>query len=200
MQPEIPRSCLRPAAGPSAGRLLPSFAAFCPLLRSCPLADLLFCLLPLIMKRCHIWVRLAALGAVVGLSGCAASTPGSRVAQAPQLYQALPEAQQQAVREGRVVEGMTPDGVYLALGRPDRVWRGSENGKPYEQWRYAELRPEYRAGLSVSYGYPYGWGRYGGGFYDPWWPGLALEPDYLPVTTFVVRFSRNRVTGWEQLR
>lgn len=147
-----------------------------------------------------MWVCLGAGGAALLLSACAVSTPSGRVAQAPELYRALPAAQQQAVREGRVVEGMAPDAVYLALGRPDRVLRGSANGKPYERWRYTELRPVYRAGFAISYGYPFGYGGgpYGG-FWDPWWPGMALEPEYAAVTALEVRFSQNRVVGWEQL-
>ncbi len=153
------------------------------------------------MKLRHLFARLGAGGAALLLAACAASTPSRRVAQAPQLYQALPEAHQQAVHQGRVVEGMTPDAVYLALGRPDRVLRGSENGKPYERWRYTELRPVYRTGLAISYGYPFGYGGGpSGGFWDSWWPGMDLPPDYASVTTLEVRFSRNRVTGWEQLR
>jgi hypothetical protein len=141
---------------------------------------------------------LAAAAAVV-LSACAASTPVTRVAQAPQLYEPLSSAQKQAVMEGRVVEGMSPDAVYLALGRPDRVIRGSDNGRPFEQWRYTELQPVYRTGISMGYGYGYP-RHHGRGYYDPGWVSWDTGPEYIPVTSVVVRFSRNRVTGWERLR
>ncbi len=133
------------------------------------------------------------------LSACAASTPGSRVAQAPQLFEPLSTAHRQAVMEGRVVEGMSPDAVYLALGRPDRVLRGSDKGIPFEVWRYTTLQPIYRSSWSVGHGPVYR-GRHGGGYYDPGWLGWDMGPDYVPVTAAVVRFSRNRVTGWERLR
>jgi hypothetical protein len=148
------------------------------------------------------WVsRSVMLGAAVVLSACAAPTPSSRVAAAPQLYAPLPEAQKKAVMEGRVEEGMPPDAVYLACGQPDRVVRGSENGKPYELWRYTQLMPVYHAGVSMGFGIgqPYGYGRRHG-FFDPAWIGYDAGPDYVPVTAVVVRFSRNRVTGWERLR
>jgi hypothetical protein len=101
--------------------------------------------------------------------------------------------------EGRVVEGMSPDAVYLALGRPDRVVRGSDKGIPFEVWRYTTLQPVYRSSWSAGYGPVYG-GPYRRGFYDPGWVGWDMGPDYVPVTAAVVRFSRNRVTGWERLR
>jgi hypothetical protein len=137
--------------------------------------------------------------AVIVLSACAAATPASRVAQAPQLFEPLPAAQKEAVLQGRVEEGMSPDAVYLACGQPDRVMRGSENGKPYELWRYTQLIPVYHAGVSMGFGYGRGYGRHHE-FYEPGWIGYDAGPDYVPVTAVVVRFSRNRVTGWERLR
>ena len=82
------------------------------------------------MKSYASFLRMGLALVGLGLSSCAVSTPGSRVAQAPQLYQPLPAGQKTAVMEGRVVEGMPPDAVFLALGRPDRVVRGSANGIP----------------------------------------------------------------------
>lgn len=152
------------------------------------------------------WISLARFGmaamAAFLLSSCAVSTPGSRIAQAPQLFEPLPAAQKEAVMAGQVVEGMTPDAVYLAWGRPDRVTRGSQGGKPFELWRYTELRPIYRSHVSLGYGYGYGYRRYGyhRGYYDPLWAGWDAGPDYVPVTSAVVRFTRNRVTGWERIR
>lgn len=139
--------------------------------------------------------------AVCGLASCAVSTPGSRVARAPELYQPLSDAQKQAVMDGRVVEGMSPDAVYLALGRPDRVVRGSQNGKAYELWRYMELQPVPMRTVSVGFGFgfPPG-GHYRHGYYDPGWMAWEAGPDYVPVTSVAVRFSNNRVTGWERLR
>jgi hypothetical protein len=144
-------------------------------------------------------LRMGLALAGLGVSSCAVSTPGSRVAQAPQLYEPLPAAQKTAVLEGRVVEGMSPDAVFLALGRPDRVVRGSADGKPYELWRYTELQPVYRAGFSMGYGFGYPYGRHRG-YASPGWLAYDAGPDYVPVTSVAVRFSRNRVTGWERLR
>ena len=151
------------------------------------------------MKSYPSFLRMGLALAGLGLSSCAVSTPGSRVAQAPQLYQPLPAGQKTAVMEGRVVEGMPPDAVFLALGRPDRVVRGSANGTPYELWRYTELQPVYRSGFSAGYGFGYPYSRHHG-YHANNWIGYETGPDYVPVTSIVVRFTRNRVSGWERLR
>jgi hypothetical protein len=146
-------------------------------------------------------IRALLAGVALMLSACAASTPAGRVAQAPGLFESLTETQKQAVREGRVIEGMTPDGVYLAWGRPDRVTRGSQNGQPYEVWRFTELQPVYYSGMGLGRGFGfggYGWG--GGRFCDPLLLPVDMGPDYVPVTAAVVRFVRNRVVSWERLR
>ena len=148
-----------------------------------------------------VLVRGCLTGAVLFLAACAAITPGSRVAQAPKLFEPLTAPQKQAVLEGRVLEGMTPDAVYLAWGRPDRVTRGSQNGTPFEIWRFTELQPVYHSSVPVGFGYGYGRGGYGrGGYYHPAFAALETGPDYRPIAAAVVRFSRNRVTGWERLR
>ena len=146
-------------------------------------------------------LQLALATAALLLPSCAVSTPASRAAQAPHLFDALTETQKQAVRESRVTEGMPPDAVYLSLGRPDRVTRGSQNGQPYEVWRFTQLQPVYHtsAGLGFGYGYgPYGYG--GRRYYDPGFLAVETGPDYVPVTAAVVRFNRNRVVAWERLR
>ena len=137
------------------------------------------------------------------LAACAAGTPGGRVAQAPQLFEALPNEQRQAVMQGRVLEGMTPDAVYLAWGQPDRVTRGSRNGAAFELWQYTDLQPVYRSGFSGGAGFGYAsWGRdyHGRGYYDPRFTAVETGPDYVPVAAAAVRFSRNRVTAWERNR
>lgn len=137
------------------------------------------------------------------LAACATATPAGRVAKAPQLYEALPAGHKDAVLQGRMLEGMTPDAVYLAWGRPDRVSCGSRNGTPFELWQFTELQPIYRSGVNVGLGFGYGpWahgyaGRY---YYDPAFLAIDSGPDYVPVPAAVVRFSRNRVTAWERIR
>ena len=146
-------------------------------------------------------IRALLAGVALMLSACAVSTPASRVAQAPQMFEVLTETQKQAVREGRVLEGMSPDAVYLAWGRPDRVTRGSQNGQPYEVWRFTQLQPVYHSGMNVGMGYGYGGYGYGGHrYYDPGFLAVETGPDYVPVTAAVVRFIRNRVVSWERLR
>jgi hypothetical protein len=56
---------------------------------------------------------------LVILTGC--STPESRIAKQPDLFNSLTPDQQQMIREGRVGIGFDMDMVKLALGDPDRV-------------------------------------------------------------------------------
>jgi hypothetical protein len=154
------------------------------------------------MKTIKLFFRVVLAVGVVGLSACASATPASRVAAAPQKFEGLTSGQKEAVLQGQVQEGMSPDAVYLALGQPDRVTRGSANGQPYETWTYTELKPVYRSsvtmGMGGGFGYPYHYGRRGR-YHSPYL-GAETGPDYVPVTSAVIRFSRNRVTGWEKLR
>ena len=154
------------------------------------------------MKKSQMKLLRSLVGVMTMLLGaCAGTTPGGRVAQAPQLFESLTVSQKEAVLQGRVVEGMTPDAVYLAWGRPDQVTRGSRNGTPFELWRFTDLQPVYRSGVGVGLGYGYGTYGFGGRrYYDPGFIAVNAGPDYIPVTAAVVRFSQNRVTAWERLR
>ncbi|HUQ95625.1 MAG TPA: hypothetical protein VM120_28365 [Bryobacteraceae bacterium] len=53
-----------------------------------------------------------------------------------QYVTTLPPEVQQAVKEGRVVEGMDRDGVILAMGRPRNKSRETKEGVDYEDWVY----------------------------------------------------------------
>ena len=67
------------------------------------------------MKKTILPLALCAL-----LAACA-STPESRIAQNPELFDSLGVAEQAQIRAGRVQPGFTPDMVRLALGAPTRV-------------------------------------------------------------------------------
>jgi hypothetical protein len=70
-------------------------------------------------------------------AGC--STPQSRVGERPEVFASLPSAHREAVLQGGIVEGMNRDAVYFALGKPARVVRGQERGKPIEKWVYSRV-------------------------------------------------------------
>jgi len=128
--------------------------------------------------------------AVCLLTGC--SSPEARIKERPDAYAALPKKFQDAAAHGEVQEGMTPDAVYIALGRPARVLHGSKKGVARETWVYTRLDSE-----NV-----------------PAWrtlPGQTVDgkpifyTDYDPISVtherdiFRVDFENGKVVGWQQL-
>ena len=61
------------------------------------------------------------------------------------------------------------------------------------------LQPVYHSGFSAGYGLGYPYSRHHG-YHANNWIGYETGPEYAPVTSIVVRFTRNRVSGWERLR
>jgi outer membrane protein assembly factor BamE (lipoprotein component of BamABCDE complex) len=119
--------------------------------------------------------------------GC--STPQTRIEENPTLYQSLSEPHRSAVREGRVIEGMSADAVSLALGEPDRVYHGKFKGKILEQWVYTRtqriVHPSWHSAWSPYWRSPY---------YE------LYEPFYIERPFFTVTFENKKVVGWEQMR
>jgi hypothetical protein len=110
------------------------------------------------MKRrliSHALVLGAAFSTLL-FTGCA--TTESRISEHPDMFQRLSPGDQALVREGKIRNGMSETGVYLAWGGPDQKVPGQVHGRPAETWVYT--------GTS-HYPYPYGWGPgfYGGGVY-----------------------------------
>lgn len=147
---------------------------------------------------CFKLIAMLALGifTVFGLTSCQTATPASRAAQTPGVLESLSAEDRDLVLKGTISEGMSRDAVTIAWGQPDGVSHGSMDGKRVETWRYTTLRSIYRPYYGLGLGYGYGYGRgYGRGFY----PGamFGMGPDYVPVTSSVVRFRNNRVIAWE---
>ena len=138
-----------------------------------------------------LFPSLATLACLL-LASCA-STPQTRIERYPGMYTSLSTKHQQAVNEGRLVEGMNRDAVYLAWGRPAGIKEGSSAGQEIEKWRYTGLRPVYVR--NVGFGYGYGYGRY----CDPHYFG-GTGVDYVPYTNAVVEFRNGKVIGWERER
>ncbi|MDR1144769.1 MAG: hypothetical protein LBK71_01360 [Verrucomicrobiales bacterium] len=141
--------------------------------------------------------RLARLGGLLLLplmfSGC--STIASRVAEREQAFNLLTKEQQRIVMQGRISEGLSKDGVYIALGRPLRVLREQMDGITSESWvygrmeTYATMRPAWPS----PYPFRYGYGPY---FYPyPYDAEVSVMRD-----TFVVYFNQaGKVKGWKEL-
>ena len=110
------------------------------------------------MKRRLIFraLVLTAACSAIFLTSCA--TTETRISKHPEMYQRLSPGDQALVQEGKIRNGMSQEGVYLAWGGPDQKTSSVVQGRPAETWVYT--------GRS-NYPYPYGWGPgfYGRGFY-----------------------------------
>jgi len=138
------------------------------------------------------------LSAGLLLASCAPITPQTRIRQEPWKFDALSQNHRAQVQQGQISRGMPPDAVYLAWGRPGRVFQGSRNGKVTERWDYAASRPVYYTDFHATYG------RYNGpcrrhGYYGY---GFAMGPEvaYVPYRIASVWFIDNRVDSWERAR
>jgi len=149
-------------------------------------------------------IRLSSFAAMALLfSSCASSTPQGRVAANPAMAASLSPVQREAVLAGRVSEGMTREAVFLALGRPSAVRKGSTGGKETEVWRYTNLQPIQTSTMFID---PtvgmYGFGI-GGGYFGPRgarWAGpvWGMGTEYVPMTSALIRFENGIVVSWER--
>jgi hypothetical protein len=140
------------------------------------------------MKRfLSLVILVASLGFVAGCS-----TPESRIARQPELFNRLTPDQQQMIRDGRVGIGFDMDMVKLALGDPDRVrLRTDENGSS-EVWTY--LTYEGSDGMLLYRGwYHRGWG-------SPFYPYYLDVAGRRERSRDEVVFRDGRVVSVEQER
>ncbi len=70
------------------------------------------------------------------LAGCTSSSQMSRIDSNRALYESWPLDMQQAVLDGKVVPGMTPDMVRMAIGKPTEITSRSNGGSGDEVWIY----------------------------------------------------------------
>lgn len=142
---------------------------------------------------------LLAVGLLLGLCSCA-SPRERRIAKNPALYEGLSSSDKFLVSQGRIREGMTREGVFLAWGRADRVAEGRRNGRRLEKWSYFGSQPVYAPTYSIGLGWGRGGLGYGfgyGGLWDPYWGGFAPSVFYMPYTAATVDFQNERVTAYE---
>ena len=146
-------------------------------------------------KGCFPLISLLLLcGAALLFTSCETANPATRAQQNPALFQSLSAEDQALVLKGTISEGMSRDVVTLAWGRPDSVMNSSDGGRAAEVWRYTSMRAVYRPYYGVGMGIG-SYGRHHSGIYPS--ASLSMGPDYVPVTSSVVRFRKGRVDGWD---
>ena len=80
-------------------------------------------------------LRFAFLAAGLALAGCS-SSPLSRIDSNRARYESWPIDVQEAVLNGEVKKGMTPEQVEMALGKPSQVISRSSRAGEDEVWVY----------------------------------------------------------------
>ncbi len=142
---------------------------------------------------------LLATTAVLLLASCT-SPIVKRIERNPEIYNKLSERQKALVSRGEIEEGMSKPAVFIAWGRPDRVFKGSRNGRTMEQWSYVayDAVPTGYPGIGFGYGIGYGGchGR-GGYYYDPFYYYQPMI-SYVPYEGAKVEFTNARVTAWRR--
>jgi hypothetical protein len=76
------------------------------------------------------------------LSGC--STVESRIEEKSAIFNALPTEAQSRIKQGLIDVGYTPDMVYIAMGRADRVVERSTAAGTETVWIYNNYYQEYQ--------------------------------------------------------
>ncbi len=72
------------------------------------------------------------------VAGC--STPASRIHKNQTVFDALPAATRENLRQGRVAIGYDTNMVYIALGRPDRIYHRTTEEDSITIWQYTGYR------------------------------------------------------------
>ena len=165
------------------------------------------------MKRQILSKALTILAVASALVLASCETPQTRIAERPQVYNALSPRDQQLVSEGKIREGMSQDAVYLAWGAPNQRGPGRYRGSSTETWIYFSVSAGDYYPPPFAYGYGYGFG-YGGSFlhrhrsgrlhrhvyydpfYDPWFYRRTSVVSY-PERT--VSFQNGRVIAFQFL-
>lgn len=120
--------------------------------------------------------------AAVLLSGCA-SGQMSRIDQNRDIYETWPIETRQAVLDGKVEPGMTPDMVKVAWGTPTEVVTNPGGGPGDEVWVYRKGGEDPGAmGYPGGPSYPAG-GGYPGGGYPSSYPGGMGSGGTIGVST-----------------
>jgi hypothetical protein len=162
---------------------------------------------PILLRALTFGISASALV----LTSC--STTETRIADHPEIFQNLSPRDQALVRQGKIRDGMSQGGVWLAWGTPDQKGSGFARGRAVETWIYNEYVYA-RAPYPFPYG-PYGYGGYWGGgavfhpyghrrfvvigdpFFDPFYYSYITPSVPYPAKT--VTFSNGRVISLQVL-
>lgn len=141
------------------------------------------------MKTLRLSSFVALLVSCVTLASCVAPIE-RRIQKNLEAFARLSPKDQEAVRAGKIREGMDKSAVLIAWGRPERVSEGRKSGRKYERWHYVQLDAVITQPYGASYGY------YGPRHYDD--PLYAARPvvNYIPREAGFVEFIDDKVTGW----
>jgi len=150
-----------------------------------------------------VFFLICALG--VALSSCTPpSTPETRAAENPAVYNALPAKQKELIAKGEIDKGMSKGAVYIAWGNADRKADSFKDNKRTTRWDYTQLVPVY----SNSYRGSFGWGSgYGYGYRSRYHRrgyygygdriGFGTSIHYRPQVAASVVFENEKVTAWQ---
>ena len=141
-------------------------------------------------RRSRFVVLILALMSLVLLGGCA--TPQHRANKNPEAFAALREEWKALVLKGEIVEGMSAEGVLIAMGRP--TWQNPSNfmGREVMGWVYTRM-DSYDV---PNYEYNYVQGPNG---------QLYVTEHYIPmhqvrrIPAIVVFIEDGVVLGWQEL-
>ncbi|MGZ5001590.1 MAG: hypothetical protein ACXWBM_00195 [Chthoniobacterales bacterium] len=154
-------------------------------------------------------LTVGALSLIFTLTGC--TTVETRIAEKPEAFHRLSPADQAAVQQGKIREGLSMDAVYIAWGPPSMHIPGRYKGSIVDTWVYdATAAGDYPG--PFYYGYPYGYGAgygfYGGYrhgfhrhfFYDPFYdPYFYSHANIVRYPERTVSFQNGRVIAFQFL-
>lgn len=129
------------------------------------------------------WLALA-----LALSACAG--PSARIRRHRQAFDSYPPPIQQAIREGRVELGMTPQMVELAAGAPDQKLESQSAAGTIETWLYWAQRSRVGVGFGIG-----SWGPHVGSSV-----GVGVGGPGEPVERLRVSFQDGRVVSVSQAK
>lgn len=142
-----------------------------------------------VLHKC-VFPCLAAL-----LAACA-TTPQSRIKANQALFDGLPPAAQEKIKNGQVDIGFTEDMVLMAMDTPDRKYVRTTAAGGTSVWSYTTVRTKTeRQRVPVSGTVPDGGGQWRS--YNNWmWVNVEQQSEY---ERFRVEFKDGKVTAFEEL-